>query len=81
MGLCDKSEPEVDSHFFEHQKTIPLLHYLNAAEKKDMSSTKVVYDALLPGFDRGKISSFEYNYPQEIQDKVLKNWGRYGYGE
>jgi len=56
-----------------------LLHYLNAAEKKDMSSTKVIFDALLPSFDRTKISSFEHIYPKELQEKVLGNWQKYGY--
>ncbi len=80
-AFATRVHPQNDAHFFEHQKTLPLLHYLNAAEKKDMSSTKVIFDALLPSFDRNKISSFEYSYPKELQEKVLKNWGKYGYGK
>lgn len=80
-AFSTRVHPQNDAHFFEHQKTLPLLHYLNAAEKKDMSSTKVVFDALLPSFDRAKISSFEHNYPKELQEKVLKSWGKYGYGK
>ena len=78
-AFATRVNPQKDAHFYTHQKTIPLLHYLNAAEKKDMSSTKVVYDALLPEFNRTKISSFEHNYSKELQKKVLANWEKYGY--
>lgn len=78
-AFATRVHPQNDAHFFERQKTLPLLHYLNAAEKKDMSSTKVIFDALLPSFDRTKVSSFENIYPKELQEKVLKNWEKYGF--
>jgi 4-hydroxy-3-polyprenylbenzoate decarboxylase len=80
-AFATRVHPQNDAHFYIHEKTLPLIHYLNAAEKKDMSSTKVIFDALLPNFDRTKIASFEHIYPKELQEKVVKDWGKYGYGK
>jgi len=80
-ALSTRVHPQIDAHYYYHQKTLPLLHYLNAGEKKDMSSTKTILNGLLPGFDRGEISGFEYNVPWELQEKVIKNWNKYGYKE
>lgn len=78
-AFSTRCHPQRDAHFFQHQKTLPLLHYLKAGEKKDMSSTKVIFNALLPGFDPCEISGFKYNVPKEMQEKVLSNWSKYGY--
>jgi hypothetical protein len=51
------------------------------AEKKDASSTKVVYNGLLPSFDRSEISSFKYGYPADMQEKVVSNWKKYGFSD
>ncbi|MGB2693271.1 MAG: UbiD family decarboxylase [Thermodesulfobacteriota bacterium] len=80
-AFSTRCHPQRDAHYFDHQKTLPLLHYLKAAEKKDMSSTKVIFNALLPGFDRSEISGFEYNVPEELQQKVLSNWSKYGFSK
>jgi hypothetical protein len=60
---------------------MPLIHYLNAAEKKDMSSTKVIYNGLLSSFDRSKIASFKYNVSPELQENIIGNWKKYGYSD
>ncbi len=78
-AFSTRCHPQKDAHYYDHQKTLPLVHYLNAAEKKDMFSTKVIFNALLPEFDRSKISGFKYNVPPEIQEKVLRNWEKYGF--
>jgi len=44
-----------------------------------MSSTKVIYNGLIPGFDRHEISGFKYNVPPELQEKVVGNWAKYGF--
>jgi UbiD family decarboxylase len=78
-ALSTRVHPQKDAHYFYHQKTLPLLHYLNAAEKKDMSSTKTILNGLLPGFDRCEISGFEYNVPGGLREKVIRDWNKYGY--
>ena len=80
-AFATRCHPQNDAHFYTHEKTIPLIHYLHAAEKKDMSTTKVVFDALIEDFDRSTVVSFENNYPEEIKEKVLTNWKKYGYGD
>jgi len=44
-----------------------------------MSSTKVIFNGLLPGFDSTEISGFKYNVPTKLQEKVLSNWKKYGF--
>ena len=78
-AMATRVHPQKDAHYYYHQKTLPLLHYLNAAEKKDMSSTKLILNGLIPGFDRCEISGFDYNVPKELREKVISNWAKYGY--
>lgn len=78
-AFSTRCHPQNDAHYYEHLRTLPLLHYLNAAEKKDMSSTKVIFNGLLPGFDSTEISGFKYNVPTKLQEKVLSNWKKYGF--
>lgn len=78
-AFSTRCHPQRDAHFYQHQKTFPLLHYLKAAEKKDMSTTKVIFNALLPGFDRSQISGFKYNVSEDLKNKVIKNWSKYGF--
>ncbi len=78
-AFATRCHPDKDAHLYQHQRTMPLIHYLTKVEKKDTSSTKVVYNGLLPDFDRSHIASFEYGYPEEIKNRVMENWGKYGY--
>lgn len=78
-AYATRCRPQNDAHFYTHEKTLPLIHYLHAAEKKVMSSTKVIYNGLIPGFDRHEISGFKYNVPPELQEKVVGNWEKYGF--
>jgi UbiD family decarboxylase len=80
-AFATRCHPDTDSHFYRHESTLPLIHYLTMAEKKDASSTKVVYNGLLPAFDRSEISSFKYSYPTDIQEKVVSNWKKFGFSE
>lgn len=78
-AYATRCHPDTDAHFYRHEQTMPLIHYLNAAEKKDMSTTKVIYNGLLPSFDRTKIASFKQNVPPELQEKIITGWKKYGY--
>ncbi len=80
-AYATRCHPETDAHYFRHEKTMPLIHYLNVAEKKDMSSTKVIYNGLIPSFDRTKIASFKQNVPPELQEKVIGDWKKYGFSD
>lgn len=68
---------------FNDEETNPLVAFLQAAEKQSMHTTKVVYNCLPPDEWNGalpKRSSFAGTYPQELQDRVLRNWQAYGFG-
>ena len=54
-AYATRCRPQNDAHFYTHEKTLPLIHYLHAAEKKVMSSKKVIYNGLIPGFDSHEI--------------------------
>ena len=63
----------------------PLLPFLDAQEKRNFTSARVLFDCTWPKdwpqeFIPEK-ASFDVMWPKEIQEKVLKNWSRYGYKE
>ena len=57
--------------------------YLSEEEQADLISEKVIYNCLRPAdWTEERIpipSNFEYNWPKDIQERVLKNWSEYGY--
>ena len=55
---------------------------LHTDETKTPLAPKTVYNCLFSGRSPGAHatrSSFKYNYPKELQDKILSNWKSYGY--
>ena len=67
---------------YNDENTNPLVAYLGDDEKGRLRTTKVIYDCLDPEHLHGKLplrSSFRHIFPQELQDKVLRDWAAYGY--
>lgn len=62
-----------------------LMGYLSEEEQDDLTSEKVIYNCLRPAdWTEERIpipSNFEYNWPKDIQERVLKNWTDYGYAK
>jgi 4-hydroxy-3-polyprenylbenzoate decarboxylase len=60
-----------------------LMGYLSEEEQANLRSEKIIYNCLRPAdwtTERIPIpSKFEYNWPKDIQERVLKNWSEYGY--
>jgi len=61
----------------------PLTPYASLEERLKMNAPHVTFDATWPldwhpSIAVPPVASFESIYPQEIQDKVLKNWKEYG---
>lgn len=78
-----KCHPEKGVVFFENSKVITLSPYLYPEEKKNARSTTAIYDCTWPdgwpeGF-RPRRCAFEAPWPQEVQEKVEKNWAEYGF--
>ena len=66
-----------------HESAIDLTPFLSPEERFKLHGATAVFDCTWPvdwsvDFDRPLRCSFNEVYPQEIKDKVLKNWGRYG---
>jgi 4-hydroxy-3-polyprenylbenzoate decarboxylase len=64
---------------------LPLVAFLDAEERKQARGTKVVYNCLLPddlpAEQRPRRSSFRHLWPSEIQEKVIRDWKRFGYAD
>ena len=70
---------------FPNQEVLPLLTFLAGCERETRRSTKVIYHGLplddLPAEQLPRRCSFRHGVPPAIQDKVLRDWRRYGYRE
>lgn len=70
---------------FRDQRVLPLVAFLTPDERSTARGTKVIYNCLLPDGGRPdravRRSSFRYLWPREIQERVVQNWQRYGYGD
>ncbi|MDH6630308.1 UbiD family decarboxylase [Streptomyces sp. LBL] len=55
---------------------LPLLACYTLEERHAASAEHVTYDALFPAIDEGREprASFRYNYPAEIQERVIAHW-------
>jgi 4-hydroxy-3-polyprenylbenzoate decarboxylase len=75
--------PTAGKSLFRNQETLPLLAFLSAEEREARLSTKVIYHGLppdgLPVDQPPQRSSFRHGVPPKIQEKVLRDWQRYGY--
>jgi 4-hydroxy-3-polyprenylbenzoate decarboxylase len=82
-ALAVRCHPQHGQFLFPNQEVLPLLTFLASSEREARRSTKVIYHGLplddLPAEQRPRRSSFRHGVPREIQDKVLRDWRRYGY--
>jgi 4-hydroxy-3-polyprenylbenzoate decarboxylase len=84
-AYATRCHPVKGQFLFPNQAVLPLVAYLEPDEREQARATKVVYNCL-PPYDQPveqqpRRSSFRYLWPRAIQEKVLQNWGRYGYSE
>lgn len=58
-------------------KVLPLLAVYTPEERHSWTGEKITYDALLAAQDEGREprSSFRFLYPEDVQQRVLANWG------
>ena len=78
-----KCHPVRGTTVFEKMPYSPLIPFLSMEEKTMITSTNVVYDCTWPldwaPENVPRLASFNSIYPKEIKDKVINNWGNYGY--
>lgn len=83
-ALATKCHPVRGIRAFESEMGLPFCPYLKPEERRIMKGARVVFDCTWP-LDWPKEtaipprSSFNEMYPQEIKDKVLANWKKYGF--
>ncbi len=81
-GFATRCHPGSGEVVFEKQNTNPLVAFLTSDEKMSFKTTKVIYNCLAPdnwGDNLPRRVNFKRSWPQEIQEKVLKNWKKYGF--
>lgn len=65
------------------QTVLPLVAYLDAREKSEAVTTKVVYNCLMPfgnwPEDKQPIEASFRSYSEELRNHVIKNWEKYGF--
>lgn len=82
-AFAARCHPQRGQFLFPDQEVLPLLTYLNSAERQSRRATTVIYHGL--PLDDGpherlpRRSSFAHGVPREVQEKVLRDWQRYGY--
>jgi 4-hydroxy-3-polyprenylbenzoate decarboxylase len=82
-AFATRCHPEHGQVFFPNQAVLPLVAYLGPDERQRARTTKVVYNCLppddLPPEQRPRRSSFRHLWPREVQEKVIRDWQKYGY--
>jgi len=82
-AFATRNHPERGLILFPDQPVLPLVAFLGKDERKSARATKALYNCLTPDETAGeaapKRSSFRYLWPDDIQQRVLANWRRYGY--
>ena len=82
-AFATRASPGNGEEYFQNESTTNLPIFLSHDEKRYYHATKVVHnclylDELTPEERPGKVT-FRDGWPQEIQDRVLRNWEAYGY--
>lgn len=83
-ALCTRCHPVRGIRVYDHAVGTALNPFASASERKYSKGAKVLFDCTWP-LDWDPLSevptlvSFRTVYPQEVQEKVLKNWEDYGF--
>jgi 4-hydroxy-3-polyprenylbenzoate decarboxylase len=82
-AYATRCHPERGHFLFPDQPVLPLVAYLSPDERRRARCTKVICNGLppddLPAEEAPRRSSFRHLWPPEVQERVLRNWERYGY--
>lgn len=82
-AFATRNHPERGLILYPDQPVLPLVAFLGKDERKTARATKALYNCLAPDDAAGdpapRRSSFRHLWPEEIQQRVLANWRRYGY--
>ncbi|KAJ6438910.1 3-octaprenyl-4-hydroxybenzoate carboxy-lyase [Purpureocillium lavendulum] len=79
-----RCQPGANEFYFDQYPTIPLVPYVSHGIKPDGHHKKVVRCCMFPAeFTRAdpfwKQGSFRESYPVDVQERVRRRWGSYGF--
>jgi 4-hydroxy-3-polyprenylbenzoate decarboxylase len=79
-----RCQPGTNEFFFDGYGNIPLIPYVGYGIKPERNHKKVVRCCMLPWefMDEHlpyKVGSFQGSYPVDVQEKVNRDWKKYGY--
>ncbi len=82
-AFCTRNHPDKGIFKVIDTSTFPLWAFLAPNEKRDMTAPNVLFDCTWPknwpeGYMPRK-ASFDSLWPEEVQERVLSRWGKYGY--
>lgn len=81
--LCTRCHPVRGIRIFPHTIGTPFYPFLDPQDRLMNKGAKVLFDCLFPlewkMADIPTLVSFRAVYPQEVQEKVLANWEKYGF--
>jgi 4-hydroxy-3-polyprenylbenzoate decarboxylase len=84
-AFATRCHPARDLLLFPEEEVLPLVAWLSPEERRAARTTKAVWNGLgapdLPGQRKPIRSSFRHLWPREIQERVVRNWTRYGYAK
>ncbi len=81
-AFATRCHPYTGEIHFNKEAASPLVAFLESTEKMTGKTIKVVYNCLPPEDwgDRLPVrTGFRWNYPKELQEKVIANWAAYGF--
>ncbi len=82
-AFCTRCRPGIDEYNFEDVPAFVIVPYMSHGNGNRFKGGKVVSDALFPvEYTTGKnwdVADFAHSFPDEVQEKVLKNWTRFGF--
>jgi 4-hydroxy-3-polyprenylbenzoate decarboxylase len=84
-AFSTRCHPDEHRVYPNQDEPMPLMGFLTEEERISLKCPKIIYNCLRPeGLTRKDLpipAKFEDNWPKDIQERVLKNWSKYGYDE
>jgi 4-hydroxy-3-polyprenylbenzoate decarboxylase len=83
-AFATRHHPQKGLFLYPDQRMLPLVAFLSQEERSACRGTKAIYECLGPrDYDPQQAprrSSFRHLWPGDLQQRVIDNWRRYGYG-
>jgi 4-hydroxy-3-polyprenylbenzoate decarboxylase len=82
-AFAAKNSPSEGVRLYEDRDMVPLAVFIPPKDRRRFKATKVIYNCLMrEDYDPHALplrSTFKTDWPQEMQEQVLRRWTEYGY--